>query len=132
MYPTVDFGPESVQEINSSFAIQRTFAPRGPLINSEFYPGWIDHWQKPHSKRTTDSVTAALDAQLALGANVNIYIYHGGTSFGYGSGANIDGGMYDPNPTSYDFDAPLNEAGDPTDKYFGIKATIQKVRLRFR
>lgn len=108
--------------------MQRKYAPKGPLINSEFYPGWIDHWQKPHSRASTASVVAALDAMLSVGANVNIYIYHGGTSFGLGSGANIDGGgMYDPNPTSYDFDAPLTEAGDPTDKYFEIKNTIAKV-----
>jgi hypothetical protein len=50
-----------------------------------------------------------------------------GTSFGYSSGGNIDGDMYDPCPTSYDYDAPLTEAGDPTEKYFAIKSTISKV-----
>ncbi|CAL8127088.1 unnamed protein product [Orchesella dallaii] len=126
VYPTVDFGAESPAGINSSFSVQRKYAASGPLINSEFYPGWIDHWQKPHSKVGTDAVANALDAMLAIGGNVNIYIFHGGTSFGFSNGANIDGGMYDPNPTSYDFDAPLSEAGDPTAKYFGIKKAIAK------
>lgn len=72
-------------------------------------------------------MASALDSLLGMGGNVNIYIFHGGTSFGFGSGANIDDGMYDPNPTSYDFDAPLNEAGDPTEKYFEIKNVISKV-----
>jgi len=121
----------SPDKINSSFALQRKYAPRGPLVNSEFYPGWLDHWQKPHSKVSTNSVTAALDHILALGANVNIYMFHGGTSFGYGAGANIDGDMYDPIPTSYDYDAPLTEAGDPTDKYFAIKNIIAKVSNKF-
>lgn len=130
VYPTVDFGPQSPSAINKSLGIIRKFAPSGPLINSEFYPGWLDHWQKPHSKTPSHEVTQALDAMLAAGANVNFYMFHGGTSFGFGAGANIDGKMYDPNPTSYDYDAPLTEAGDPTDKYFEIKNIIAKVRLK--
>lgn len=121
----------SPDKINSSFDLQRKYAPRGPLVNSEFYPGWLDHWQKPHSKVSTNSVTTALDHILALGASVNIYMFHGGTSFGLGAGANIDGDMYDPIPTSYDYDAPLTEAGDPTDKYFAIKNVIAKVSHKF-
>lgn len=54
-------------------------------------------------------VSTALDNMLEMGANVNIYMYHGGTSFGYMAGANLDGDMYDPCPTSYDYDAPLTE-----------------------
>lgn len=123
----MDFGPQSAEAINKSLAVQRKYAPNGPLIDSEFYPGWLDHWQKPHSKVSTAEVTAALDHLLAIGANVNIYLFHGGTSFGFGAGANIDDGMYDPNPTSYDYDSPLTEAGDPTDKFLGIKNVIKKV-----
>lgn len=91
----------------------------------------LDHWQKPHHKTKSSIVTAALDHILALGANVNIYMYHGGTSFGFTAGANIDGNMYDPCPTSYDYDAPLSEAGDPTAKYFAIKETISKVQIKY-
>lgn len=118
---------ENKASVNESFAVQRKYAPKGPLVNSEFYPGWLDHWQKPHSKTNSKTVASGLDAILAVGASVNMYMFHGGTSFGYGSGANIDGNMYDPCPTSYDYDAPLNEAGDPTDKYFAIKDVISSV-----
>jgi hypothetical protein len=101
-------------------------------VNSEFYPGWLDHWQKPHNKQTVKTVAKAVDMILSLGANINIYMFHGGTSFGYGSGANIDGNMYDPCPTSYDYDAPLTEAGDPTPKYFELKKVISKVNNQSR
>lgn len=54
------------------------------------------------------------------------FMFHGGTSFGFGSGANF-GNTYEPCPTSYDYDAPLNEAGDPTPKYYAIREIIGKV-----
>ncbi|XP_021964438.1 beta-galactosidase isoform X2 [Folsomia candida] len=124
---TLDFGPEPLSEIKLRFDLERKHNNgKGPLVCSEFYPGWLDHWQKPHNKGKTTVVSTALDNMLEMGANVNIYMYHGGTSFGYMAGANLDGDMYDPCPTSYDYDAPLTEAGDPTEKYFAIKSTIAK------
>jgi hypothetical protein len=56
----------------------------------------------------------------------NRYMFHGGTSFGFGSGSNIDD-TFEPCPTSYDYDAPLNEAGDPTPKYYAMRNVIGKV-----
>jgi beta-galactosidase len=61
-----------------------------------------------------------------MNASVNIYVFHGGTSFGFGSGSNYDGTNFQPCPTSYDYDAPLNEAGDPTPKYHDLRAVIGK------
>ncbi|CAG7816860.1 unnamed protein product [Allacma fusca] len=124
VYPSVDFGTASYQSVESYFGIQRHFAPKGPLINSEFYPGWLDHWQSPHSTVSSSSVESTLNYMLMLGANVNIYMFYGGTSFGFSAGSNADSKSFTPCPTSYDYDAPLNEAGDPTEKYFAIKRTI--------
>ena len=120
-YATVDFGPGT--NCSRAFYNQRQFEPHGPLVNSEFYPGWLDNWSKPHNKVSTEAVVKALDAMLEMGANVNMYMAHGGTSFGFGAGAN---GPYFPEPTSYDYDAPLSEAGDMTEKYMAIRKTIQK------
>ncbi len=61
---------------------------------------------------------------LALGANVNIYLVHGGTSFGFDNGANTP--PFSIEPTSYDYDAPISEAGDLTPKYFAFKQVIAK------
>ena len=87
VYSTVDFGPESDPE--KCFAIQQLFEPGGPLVNSEYYPGWLDHWGEPHSKKSKEIVSKTLDKMLSMGANVNIYMMHGGTSFGFKVSSNL-------------------------------------------
>ncbi|XP_076035693.1 beta-galactosidase-like isoform X2 [Oratosquilla oratoria] len=122
-YATVDFGAGG--DVTKPFEAQRLFEPRGPLINSEFYPGWLDHWGAPHATVESSKVCKSLDDMLALNASVNVYVFHGGTSFGFGAGANL-GGTYQACPTSYDYDAPVSEAGDPTQKYFDMMKVISK------
>lgn len=121
LYATVDFG--SGINVTAAFQIQRKSEPRGPLINSEFYTGWLDHWGQRHSKAKTDVVASTLYDILASGANVNMYMFIGGTNFAYWNGANLP---YQPQPTSYDYDAPLSEAGDLTEKYFALRDVIKK------
>ncbi|XP_043274714.1 beta-galactosidase [Venturia canescens] len=122
-YATVDFG--TTGNVTSNFAIMRRIEPKGPLVNSEFYPGWLTHWEEPFQRVKTANVVRVLDEMLAVGASVNIYMFYGGTNFGFTSGAN--GPLnYSPQLTSYDYDAPLTEAGDPTDKYFAIRDVIRK------
>ncbi|CAH2283496.1 beta-galactosidase isoform X2 [Pelobates cultripes] len=123
LYTTVDFGPGT--NVTAAFLVQRYSEPKGPLINSEFYTGWLDHWGSPHSVVSTDRVVNTLTEILAHGANVNMYMFIGGTNFGYWNGANTP---YAPQPTSYDYDAPLSEAGDLTDKYFAIRDVIKKYK----
>ncbi|XP_038652639.1 beta-galactosidase [Scyliorhinus canicula] len=123
LYATVDFGPGG--DVTKSFKAQRYAEPRGPMVNSEFYTGWLDHWGQKHSVVKKEIVAKSLDEILALGANVNMYMFEGGTNFGYWNGANSP---YWPQPTSYDYDAPLSEAGDPTGKYFSIREVIGKYR----
>ncbi|XP_064112063.1 beta-galactosidase-like [Macrobrachium nipponense] len=123
VYSTVDFGAGG--DASSSFEPMRLFEPRGPLVNSEFYPGWLDHWGEPHSQVDSQSVAKSLDDILKLNASVNMYMFHGGTSFGFGAGANL-GSSYQACPTSYDYDAPLSEAGDPTEKYWVLRNITQK------
>ncbi|RVE55414.1 hypothetical protein OJAV_G00236560 [Oryzias javanicus] len=123
LYATVDFGPGS--NITAAFGAQRHVEPHGPLVNSEFYTGWLDHWGSRHSVVSTDLVAKSLNQQLAMGANVNMYMFIGGTNFGYWNGANSP---YSAQPTSYDYDAPLTEAGDLTKKYFAIREVIKMYR----
>lgn len=123
-YTTIDFGTGS--NVNSSFELMRRYQPKGPLVNSEFYPGWLTHWEEPFQKVNSDAVAKKLDEMLAVGASVNIYMFYGGTNFAFTSGANGDSKAFSPQLTSYDYDAPLTEAGDLTEKYFKIRDVISK------
>ncbi|XP_076437105.1 beta-galactosidase-like [Babylonia areolata] len=123
-YATIDFG--ITDDPASKFKVQRQFEPHGPLVNSEFYTGWLDHWGQGHAHVDLIKFAKSLDKLLAYGANVNMYMYEGGTNFGYNNGANDP--PYMPVPTSYDYDAPLNESGDITPKYLAIRDVISKYR----
>lgn len=124
LYATVDFGPGG--NVTDHFKAQRDYEPKGPLVNSEFYTGWLDHWGEHHSTTSSTTVADSLDAILKLNASVNMYMFEGGTSFGFMNGANGGDSSYQPQPTSYDYDAPLSEAGDPTEKYLAIRKVISK------
>ncbi|KAL6466600.1 hypothetical protein MHYP_G00244040 [Metynnis hypsauchen] len=123
VYATVDFGPGG--NVTVAFEAQRHAEPHGPLVNSEFYTGWLDHWGSPHSVTSTAVLVKSLNEILEIDANVNLYMFIGGTTFEYWNGANTP---YAPQPTSYDYDAPLTEAGDLTEKYFAIRDVIKKYR----
>ena len=124
LYATVDFGPGG--NPMDHFKAQRDYEPKGPLVNSEYYTGWLDHWGGHHSTTSSSTAADSLDAILKVNASVNMYMFEGGTSFGFMNGANGGGSSYQPQPTSYDYDAPLSEAGDPTEKYFAIRKVISK------
>lgn len=124
VYTTIDFGTNA--NVTKNFEIMRLYQPRGPLVNSEFYPGWLTHWQEPFQRVNVTIVAKTLNEMLSLGASVNIYMFYGGTNFGYTAGANGGENAYNPQLTSYDYDAPLTEAGDPTSKYFEIRNVVSK------
>ncbi|XP_075738353.1 beta-galactosidase-like isoform X2 [Rhipicephalus microplus] len=112
-------------DVGKAFAVQRRHQERGPLVNSEYYTGWLDYWAERHSVESTSVFVSQLDKMLNMNASVNMYVFHGGTSFGYKSGSNLHDHFH-PIITSYDFDAPISEAGDPTDKFYAIRKTIAK------
>jgi beta-galactosidase len=99
------------------------YRPTGPYFVPEFYPGWLDHWGERHSTRGTDSTVKSFKWLLDHNISVNLYMFHGGTNWNGMSGANFSS-HYQPQPTSYDYDAPLDEAGRPTPKYFAIRKAI--------
>jgi beta-galactosidase len=103
----------------------RRAQPTGPLMCSEFWDGWFDHWGAHHHTTDVEQSARDLDELLARGASVNIYMFHGGTNFGFTNGAN-DKGIYQSIVTSYDYDAPLDEAGNPTAKYWAYRDVIAK------
>lgn len=124
VYSIVDYGTGT--NVSQAFATQRLFEPRGPHMNTEFYPGWLDHWGEPHQTVTTEAVTTTLDEMLAMNASVNMYVFHGGTSFGLTAGSNEFSSKFQACPTSYDYDAPVTEAGDLTEKYYSIREVVGK------
>ena len=96
--------------------------PNSPILVSEFWPGWFDHWfEENHNTLSEADFREILGNIFAANGSVNFYMFHGGTNFGYMNGANILGfnGVetapgYVPDVTSYDYDAPLTEAGQVT------------------
>ncbi|MFB9690752.1 glycoside hydrolase family 35 protein [Amycolatopsis plumensis] len=121
LHRTASFGSGA----EARLAVLRAHQPTGPLMCSEFWNGWFDHWGAHHHTTSAADSAAELDALLAAGASVNLYMFHGGTNFGLTNGAN-DKGVYQPLITSYDYDAPLDEAGDPTPKYHAFRDVIAR------
>lgn len=99
----------------------------GPYMVAEFYPGWLDHWNEPFQKVSTQAVVKQAKKYLEAGINFNIYMVHGGTNFGFTSGANYGNAKdIQPDITSYDYDAPISEAGWNTPKYDSLRALMMK------
>lgn len=100
---------------------------KGPYMVAEFYPGWLDHWAEPFPKVKTDEVVKQTQKYLDGGVSFNYYMVHGGTNFGFTSGANYDN-KHDiqPDLTSYDYDAPISEAGWATEKYIALRNLLKK------
>ena len=100
--------------------------PGGPYFVAEFYPAWFDVWGLPHSAVSYERPTEQLDWMLKNDVSISIYMFHGGTNFHYTNGANTNNGSYEPQPTSYDYDAPLGEYGNAYPKYHAFREVIQR------
>ncbi len=122
----INFGGGDAHAARKEFEILKRYRPNGPYFNSEFWAGWFDHWGGKHASSNAGNEAANLDWMLKQGYSVSIYMFHGGTSFGWMNGANSDGKNYEPDVTSYDYDAPLDESGRPTAKYTLFRQVIAK------
>lgn len=107
------------------FKVVDKYHPGGPYFVAEFYPAWFDEWGRRHSSVAYERPAEQLDWMLSHGVSVSMYMFHGGTNFWYTNGANTGGG-YQPQPTSYDYDAPLGEWGNCYPKYHAFREVIQK------
>ena len=100
---------------------------KGPYFIAEWYPAWYDWWGAPHHTVPAKNYTGRLDTVLAAGLSINMYMFHGGTTRGFMNGANFsDTVAYEPQISSYDYDAPLNEAGNATPKFMAFRSVIEK------
>jgi beta-galactosidase len=124
----INFDGNRANEAAKSFATLAKIRPDGPLFNSEFWAGWFDHWGGKHAHTDTAIQTANLQWILERGGSVSIYMFHGGTDFGWMNGANSSDSKkeYEPDVTSYDYDSALDESGRTTAKFFAFRDVIAK------
>jgi len=119
---TMNFGTGA--NIDHEFARLKELRPNAPLMCSEFWSGWFDKWGANHETRPAKDMVEGMDEMLSKGISFSLYMTHGGTSFGHWAGANSPG--FAPDVTSYDYDAPINEYGGTTEKFFQLRKMMQK------
>ena len=119
---TMNFGAGA--DVDQQFTLLRELRPDSPLMCSEYWSGWFDKWGANHETREAEVMIAGIDEMLSKGISFSLYMTHGGTNWGHWAGANSPG--FAPDVTSYDYDAPINEAGQPTPKYWALRNTMKK------
>ena len=121
---TANFGSGA----REAFRVLRRHQPKGPLMCMEFWCGWFEHWGADPVVRDPAEAAGALREILECGASVNVYMAHGGTNFAGWSGANRSGPLQDQElrstVTSYDYDAPVDEYGRPTEKFWLMREVL--------
>lgn len=118
---TVNFGSNPEE----AFRVLKEFRPNQPAMCSEFWCGWFEHWGEARHTRPAEDVADNYERLLELGGSINFYMFHGGTNFGFMNGSNHQD-EYAPTVTSYDYYAPLSEAGDMTECYFKLREVNEK------
>ncbi len=116
------------------FELARKMNPGVPVFSSETYPGWLTHWGEDWARPDTADLLREVRFLMDNRKSFNFYVIHGGTNFGFTAGANSGGKGYEPDLTSYDYDAPIDEQGRATPKYMALRKLIgsylpKKVKL---
>ena len=119
---TMNFGTGS--NIDDQFRRLKELRPTTPLMCSEFWSGWFDNWGRAHETRDAKDMVAGLREMLEKNISFSLYMVHGGSSFGHWAGANSPG--FQPDCSSYDYDAPISEAGHATPKFDELRAMLQE------
>lgn len=123
VWATANFGSEGAER----FAEVEKIMGKQPMMCMEFWCGWFDHWKnEKHSRPQLEPHVKALREILERG-HVNFYMFHGGTNFGFMNGSNFDGKL-GCTVTSYDYDSPLSEDGQITEKYKAFREVISEFR----
>ncbi len=117
----LNFGAGS--NIDDQFRKFKQMNPTSPLMCGEYWTGWFDQWGRPHETRDVKSFIGSLKDMMDRKISFSLYMAHGGTSFGQWAGANAP--AYAPTTSSYDYNAPIDEAGNPTDKFYAIRDLLK-------
>ena len=119
---TMNFGTGA--NIDHEFRKLGELRPNSPKMCSEFWSGWFDKWGGRHETRGAEAMVDGISQMLDRGISFSLYMTHGGTNWGHWAGANSPG--FAPDVTSYDYDAPINEAGQTTEKYWILRKAMEK------
>ena len=119
---TMNFGTGA--NIDNEFKKLGQLRPNSPKMCSEFWSGWFDKWGGRHETRGAEAMVDGISQMLDRGISFSLYMTHGGTNWGHWAGANSPG--FAPDVTSYDYDAPINEAGQATDKFWKLRKAMEK------
>ncbi|MDD4992601.1 MAG: beta-galactosidase [Paludibacter sp.] len=117
----LNFGAGS--NIDDQFRKFKEVNPTSPLMCGEYWTGWFDQWGRPHETRNISSFIGSLKDMMDRKISFSLYMAHGGTSFGQWAGANAP--AYAPTTSSYDYNAPIDEGGNPTDKFYAIRDLLK-------
>lgn len=121
IYKVLNFGSRS----RTAFNVLKGFENDGPNMCGEFWCGWFDHWRDSHHTRNSLEIVNEIKGFIDNGASFNMYMFHGGTNFGFTAGANQNQGHgYEPTVTSYDYCAMLTEWGDYTPAYHAVRKLL--------
>ena len=118
----INFGAGDAPE--AEFSRLDAFRQDVPRMCGEFWVGWFDAWGQKHHTVAAETAAAGLKWMLERGISVSLYMFHGGTTFGFMNGAN-QYQAYTPDISSYDYDSPVDEAGRPTPKFFALRDVIR-------
>ena len=119
---TMNFGTNA--DVLKQFKRLKELRPESPMMCSEYWSGWFDGWGTEHQTRPSTAMVNGIRTMLENDISFSLYMTHGGTSFAQWAGANNKG--YAPDCTSYDYDAPINEQGAPTAKYYELRNLLQQ------
>lgn len=123
---TANFGSRSNENLD---ALERFYERKGlkwPLMSMEFWDGWFNRWREPVITRDAKDLAACVK-ELLPRASINLYMFIGGTNFGFYNGCSARGNTDLPQITSYNYDAVLTEWGQPTAKFYEIREVIREL-----
>ncbi|WP_437918649.1 beta-galactosidase [Sphingobacterium sp. LRF_L2] len=122
---TINFGTGA--NIDAQFKKLKELRPNIPLMCSEFWSGWFDHWGAKHETRSAAELIKGMGEMMEKNISFSLYMAHGGTSFGHWAGANFPN--FSPTSTSYDYDAPISESGKVTPKFWEVRNLLKNYLL---
>lgn len=126
VFVTGNFGSHSKENATALEQFMQKHGKKWPIMCMEYWDGWFNRWGEPIIKRDPKDLAQEVKEMLELGS-LNLYMFHGGTNFGFYNGCSARDSGSIPQITSYDYDALLTESGEPTEKYYLVQKAIKEV-----